>query len=437
MLDLLVLAALKAAAGKAGGSALRIVWDRLYDREGRAEREVVAMTSIRAIDKSLPEGAQPDEKWAKRAGRRFIAPLIDKNVASHVLEVAIADPDNVEKIRETLEDALEAKAPWWRRLRRWWKRRRALQHDGGGNYISELATKLGFDAEQFLFVFSSTVIDELCMAGARKGSPLFERALLARQGQFVSRVSADRVPRLSPADLRVQLIQFLDEEEDWHHRMLARLPFMPRGRDPESLRIEPTCRVSSWRGLSDVAGGDATMTGLPRGRASDRHSATIPLSALLASEPLIVVLADAGIGKTWLTHIHAAQFARQAREQLQTAQQPPSEITIPVAMRCSLLAKHDTRDLAEAAGHELAERRRLAPALRHWLTEHFRTNACVSPRRVRRGHPRTARAGPGHGGRPHGRTRSAHCHHLSQGVVSRPSRDGRVHRGRTAAVQRC
>ncbi|QNJ94812.1 hypothetical protein HZU40_11505 [Mycolicibacterium fluoranthenivorans] len=90
---------------------------------------------------SRPQDAQAGEESWTRAGKRFIALRVANDVASRVINAAIAGPDNVDAIRATLEKDLEPKGLCRSHLPRCRKRRRPLRHDRGRHYISELATE--------------------------------------------------------------------------------------------------------------------------------------------------------------------------------------------------------------------------------------------------------------------------------------------------------
>jgi hypothetical protein len=103
----------------------------------------------------------------------------------------------------------------------------------------------------------------------------------------------------------------------------------------------------------------ARMYALPAERGK-REGAPQPWDQLAGEHPQLVVLADPGMGKSWLIRAETHRLALAATGTLANASTGVENALIPVPIRADVLAAAPGRDLAEAVGGYLAEEGQLA-----------------------------------------------------------------------------
>ena len=110
-----------------------------------------------------------------------------------------------------------------------------------------------------------------------------------------------------------------------------------------------------------AAGGErARMYALPAERA-ERAGGRQPWEQLAGEYQQLVVLADPGMGKSWLIRAETHRLAVAAAGSLADASVDVEEVLIPVPIRADVLAAAPGWDLAEVIGGYLDEERLLAP----------------------------------------------------------------------------
>jgi HEAT repeat protein len=98
----------------------------------------------------------------------------------------------------------------------------------------------------------------------------------------------------------------------------------------------------------------------------------MPWEEVAAAHDRIVVLADPGIGKSWLLRAHAHRLAQAAREGLNGSPVVPDDAVIPVPVRADVLAASPGSTLAEGVtGYLMREGLlpiRSVPLMQQWIT---------------------------------------------------------------------
>ena len=155
----------------------------------------------------------------------------------------------------------------------------------------------------------------------------------------------------------------------------GRLPSYLWGRaDVLALSREVKVRSGIRKGASDeahAASGQAYALAADRG---GQRSETMPWPEAVAAHDRVVVLADAGLGKSWLIRTETRRLASTALTQ---ADDDFAKVVIPVPLRCDQLAAAEGPDLPSRAASFLAGEGLLAARSRGPMTERIRAGRAV------------------------------------------------------------
>lgn len=346
----------KAAASTVAGAATKKLWQKASGSpEAKALVEPIALAFVRSIEASrlaLRDGQAPESvDWWSRSGRRLLAPFTDPAIAGWVVTASLRSPNDGADAQGALLAALE---------------------DAGYSF-SELAAEFRIDDEQFLHVLPGTIADEIIGAAHHVNSPLRGLAELATLRRVADGLQAHHVAALSPWELVDQLARLLDNERRWHESVLRELPYLAGHRDPLALDTAITVKVGLRRRIID----ETAIYQPASGRADAELDPPLSLDEAVERHPRLVVLADPGMGKTWLLHTHAARLAESSRQELVAENVKPAELLVPIAVRCDTLAARAPQSLVQAACQLMSERHEISPALRLWLEEHLRGGAAI------------------------------------------------------------
>jgi HEAT repeat protein len=344
-------AAAKAAASAISGAATRFGLRGLVpSAESKALVEPVELAIVQAIEESRRDDNVDAKDWWTKSGRRLLKPLTDRKVARPVVAASLASPDNREEAQGALLAALkERQIPHG--IKKLWR-------NGPQQDFADLADTLGVDADQFLHLLPDYIRDQIILAASQPDSPLQRLATLATLREIAATLAENRTPTLSPKDLTEEVSKFLQAEQKWHEAALRQLPYLYRRNQAEPLSrgIPATARLYDPRTESTVM---------------------ITWTAAIDKYRRLAVLADPGMGKTWLVHTQAALLAAVARTQLHSSDVTPNDLEIPIAIRCDTLAAHAPATLGHASCQALAERHTLSPGLHAWLEEHLKSRSAV------------------------------------------------------------
>ena len=155
----------------------------------------------------------------------------------------------------------------------------------------------------------------------------------------------------------------------------GRLPSYLWGRaDVLALSREVRVRSGIRKGASDEAN---AASGRAYALAADRDgqgSETMPWHEAVAARDRVIVLADAGLGKSWLIRTETRRLASTALAQ---ADRDFAKVVIPVPLRCDQLAAAEGPDLPSRAASFLAGQGPLAARSRGPMTELIRAGRAV------------------------------------------------------------
>jgi HEAT repeat protein len=188
--------------------------------------------------------------------------------------------------------------------------------------------------------------------------------------------ATDRSPAHSSLDKsRIALASWCAAEGQRHVDALARLPYLEGHPDPTGHNISAHTRI----GIRQPSAGDLPVTDAYRLAAdpSDPRGAVeeLPYDDAVTRYRQLVIVGDAGAGKTWLLHHHAIAVARAADMALTTTGTPLNRIALPLLVRADTLAAahRPGRGLAETVVDALAlSGSRIPKGLRSPLISHIR-----------------------------------------------------------------
>ncbi|MCX5377736.1 NACHT domain-containing NTPase [Streptomyces sp. NBC_00091] len=103
-------------------------------------------------------------------------------------------------------------------------------------------------------------------------------------------------------------------------------------------------------------------------RSGGRTEGPRPWERALAEHPRIVLLADAGLGKSWLLRTHARRVSREALDRLRDGT-PPAEVPLAVVLHCGEVAARPEAALGPAVAARLMERGILPGSDRAYLVD--------------------------------------------------------------------
>jgi HEAT repeat protein len=316
------------AAGKAAGTvAGALIKNRLFSRGAKKELEGAFVSALAVAAEESRAGNDPGGQlhWWTEHGDSFFAPFEDANVAMVVSRCAMTGVDHSE-ISGLLRDAI--------RLSDLDPSRFGQDHDIDFNHFAE--------------ILPVRVIQAVVYSGSNPSSKLASQAQLAQLTKLVATLSGGTVAPLSPREARSQLAAWCRSEADRHRRALAQLPYLAGHPNPTAPNITGHTRLGIRKDTSIAVGANpyALAADIDDGR-------TVEMPYLQAADQYaqLVILADAGMGKTWLLHHHAINMALAAADILDRAGTPLADVPLPILLRADTLAEahHDGESLAAAA----------------------------------------------------------------------------------------
>jgi HEAT repeat protein len=294
--------------------------------EGAGLMAVVADSVRSAFGEACTDSA--DAEWTDAVAREWASAFTEEVCAA--LIAGLGSPSAAAGFQTAALDALE---------------------DAGAD-LDELGCV--FDLEEFVCILPERLYENLLRIAVAPDSPL--RAVvgaLLKQREAASSpgLVVEASPRVFRKDmvalltiikanaLAVGLPRYIPPETDVLH-------FTTRVRVREGMRHEP-------HGQSADDDAETEAESVPGGQAAAR--AVLDWSAFAERADRIVVLADPGMGKSWLLRRETVRLAQAALDVLQ-AGVSTEEIVIPVPMRCDELAEATAATLADAASDCLNER---------------------------------------------------------------------------------
>lgn len=300
---------------------------------GTPEERTVKAAIGEALDEALrgaalPPGRAVDHAWVARMENAW-HPVFTAKEVSQQLVASLADP-------------------WGDAGRRFADAARQALADSGSDIE---ALKRTLWVEQFLAALPRCLWEKLSTAAA--GEPAV-RGLVDQVLSQRAEARASGVEPATPAELRSDLIKLLDGLDE--QARAGRLPpYLPAGTDATELsrtaRVRPQVRTGP---SGDEPGGqtDDGVYRLPVDRLHDSEPPR-PWPQVAAEYRRLVVLADPGLGKSWLVRTETHRLCGEALDHLPPA---PGPAAIPVPLRCDQLAAAAGRDLADrAAGFLVAQ----------------------------------------------------------------------------------
>ena len=153
--------------------------------------------------------------------------------------------------------------------------------------------------------------------------------------------------RSAPSDTAMDLARWCTREAARYQAAVSRLPYLEGHPNPEGHNITAHTRLGVRQGST----ADRSTRSDPYRLPSDdpgNQSVEMPYLTVVADRKQLVIVGDAGIGKTWLLQHHAGVLAQAAAAHLRT-RGSRSGAPIPVLVRADTLAD------AHQPGHSLAE----------------------------------------------------------------------------------
>lgn len=160
--------------------------------------------------------------------------------------------------------------------------------------------------------------------------------------------------RSSPNDISAELARWCTAEAARYRAALSRLPYLAGHPDPYGHNITAHARLGLRQGGSADRKPDSNPYRLVSDNPGD-PAVEMPYLDVVADRAQLVIVGDAGIGKTWLLHHHAGILAQAAAEGLRS-HGLRSDAPIPVLVRADTLAEahQPGRSLAESVSRALA-----------------------------------------------------------------------------------
>jgi hypothetical protein len=235
-----------------------------------------------------------------------------------------------------------------------------------------------FWVEQFLSVLPRLLFEQLKVAALGSDSAVRDLVGHLLEQRAESRATNAHAAAATPRQFRedvTKLLHFLDEDA-----RTGRLPpYLPRGADVSKL----ACTVRVRRGVrtSLRAEEPAEMTTgrayrLPVERAEDAQDSepAKPWPAVAAVNRRLVVLADPGLGKSWLMRTETHRLSRQAIDAV-ARREDVGALLIPVPVRCD--------ELLASGGQSAAGSRRNPRGRNQWRASSMPGPAGTSARPCR------------------------------------------------------
>ena len=314
--------------------------------EGSALKEVVA-DSVRLafLDANGDAGGDDTDAWLGAVAQEWV-PAFTPAVCSHLL-AALGSGFGA----GTGGEAFRVSAL-------------AALRDAGCD-VAELGQVL--DVEGFLFALPQRLYDGLRVASLAPDSPLRGTVGVLVQQRTAAAVGAlaeEASPRTFREDLTALLATLVSEA------LSGGLPrFIPPGADMVrqaiTVQVREGVRSGSARGVPAEGG----LYELSADWASDERP-IVDWQVLAQRENRVVVLADPGMGKSWLIRCETARLAREALDAIGSGARP-DEVLIPLPMRCDEVAACPGSTLVAAAAHYVAQRYAVPERSHRRLREHI------------------------------------------------------------------
>ena len=237
-------------------------------------------------------------------------------------------------------------------------------HDSGCNVVE---LKRTFWVEQFLCVLPRLLFKQLEIAAVEPDSAVRDLVghLLDRRADALAAYA--QVVAATPRQFRedvIALLRRLDEEA-----RTGRLPpYLPRGADVSTLARTVRVRRGVRTDLHSEGRAEAAADWayrLPVERAEDSEPAR-PWREIAAENRRLVVLADPGLGKSWLIRTETHRLCRQALTAAECGDDVGA-LLIPMPVRCDQLVTSGGQSLAQAAAGHLVTQRLVPPRSRSGL----------------------------------------------------------------------
>ncbi len=326
------------AVGRGGLKAIR----------GSAGKKVLDESIGLAFIRTLIEARSPkddDEIEWNNIGSALLKIFDNSKVKRQLVAAFLADPASEEPGVDVLMDALEE----------------------SGGALFELAG-LGIDVDEFVHLLPGTITDELAWAAYQDDSPLRGFWQTAQLQKIATELSADRVAPLAPSAVREQLAAFLFRVEQWALARMRDLPYLDHAPDLDRLDQAVTVRVGVRKDAQPDEATDAVYT--PAAARTDPERDSLTWSEATERHERLVVLADPGLGKSWLTHTHTRRLAQAARAALED-EASPDAIAVPVVVRCDAVGASSGTTFTDAVAGILVYRHPVSAGFTHWLYDHL------------------------------------------------------------------
>ena len=337
----LIAAAVSSAAGHAWASVKR-------NPEGRAIKAAIVEALCSAMrDSALPVGTSVDDAWVDDVARVWM-PAFTPNVSWHlVASVADAPDDGARRFAEFAKRALVA----------------------GGCDLASLGQT--FWVDEFLVVLPRRFFDSLNEASLRDPAV---RGLVDHILRRRTDARARRVEPATPGQFRQDLITMLRGLDE--QARTGRLPpYLPAGADVAALSRAVRVKRGARSGLADrpVSRGSAVIYRLPVDRSEGDEPAQ-PWREVADNYRRLVVLADPGLGKSWLIRTETHRLCQEA---LASFPHDLSLLTFPMPARCDQLVAAAGDDLATKAAEHLVSQGLLHERSRSGLAAKLRAGEAV------------------------------------------------------------
>jgi len=341
----LIAAAVAASAGR--------TWKSVKGKpEGRALKAAIDAALTGALrDAALPAGAVVDEAWVAEVARLWRPAFTSRHVSAELV-ACIGDPARGgERLARLASRVLE---------------------DAGCDLV-ELGR--AFWVDEFLGVLPRRLF-ECLTAGSLEddGARGLVDHLLRQRADARARGVEPATPREFAQDLTA-LLRGLDVQA-----RTGRLPpYLPPHADVTALARTVRVRPGVRPGLADPDAEDprSRIAGRAYRLPADRPEASgppRPWPDVAAGQPRLMVLADPGLGKSWLIRTETHRLAAEALARLDA---DPAAVIIPVQARCDQLAAAPGGDLADKAVAHLADQRLLPERSRAALAAKVRVGQVV------------------------------------------------------------
>lgn len=186
-------------------------------------------------------------------------------------------------------------------------------------------------------------------------------------------------PTLAGANTRALLADWCAGEARRHQAALARLPYLAGHPNPTTHHVTAHTRI----GIRQQKSSEHSVADDPYRLAADQpdtRTVEMPYLDAVDQHRELIIIGDAGAGKTWLLHHHAITLAQQAYTALTTTATPHSQIALPILIRGDTLAgiHRPGQPLAETVIDALAASgSRIPRPIRAHILSHCRTGPAV------------------------------------------------------------